>query len=261
VSNLSVQTDIEVGLRDAGYAVIPDVVPRDRLDAFNARLIAAYHQSPKFRGGGMISGHINCYPGEAARFAYDELERAGVGDAIRSLRPGLRNDVRATLNFNLPGSHAQHYHMDGVYAQEFIICNVPVVDTDLANGAMDVLPGTHTRFYPFWRYAVERKYRLSRRLSVRRGDVLVRRSTLWHRGMPNRSDAPRPMLSFTLGEESAPQGDPFDAGEDIVFYPNWYAGGGFGNVWRERVEVAFPATRSALRFVKSLTPRRGYTSH
>lgn len=261
MNDVAVQSVLEAGLREVGYALIPGVVSRDRLDAFNAKLIEAYEQSPKFRGGGTVSGHINCFPGEAARFAYDEVEQAGIGDVIRSFRPGLRNDVRATLNFNLPGSSAQHYHMDGVYAKEFIICNVAVVDTDVANGAMAVLPATHSEFYPFWRYAVERKYRLARRVTMRQGDVLVRRSTLWHRGMPNRTLAPRPMLSFTFGEESAPRGDPFEGGENIVFYPNWYAGGSGLSLWRERIEVALPGTRSALRFVKSLTPRRGYSTH
>ena len=48
----------------------------------------------------------------------------------------------------------QHYHSDGLYMEEFLICNVAVVDTDLENGAIDVLPGTNREFYKFWRYAV-----------------------------------------------------------------------------------------------------------
>ena len=43
--------------------------------------------------------------------------------------------------------------MDGLYLKDFLICNVAVVDTDLANGAIDVLPGTNREFYKFWRYA------------------------------------------------------------------------------------------------------------
>ena len=52
---------------------------------------------------------------------------------------------------------------------------------------IDVLPGTHRRFYKFWRYAVERKYRLSTRVCLEQGDVVLRMSTLWHRGMPNKT--------------------------------------------------------------------------
>jgi ectoine hydroxylase-related dioxygenase (phytanoyl-CoA dioxygenase family) len=121
-----------------------------------------------------------------------------------------------------------------------------VVDTDARNGAIDVLPGTHRQFYPFWRYALERKYRLTTRVPLARGDVLVRWSTLWHRGMPNKSGTPRPMMSFTFGERGAPTGDPF-AG-DPYFYPNWYSNGSRLSVLRERLEAAAPVTRSAVRF-------------
>ena len=85
------------------------------------------------------------------------------------MRPDIADSVRATLNFNLPGSVAQHYHMDGLYTKDFLICNIAVVDTDLVNGAIDVLPGTNREFYKFWRYAVERKYRLTTRVPARPG--------------------------------------------------------------------------------------------
>ena len=96
---------------------------------------------------------------------------------------------------------------------------------------------------------------------MEQGDVLLRRSTLWHRGMPNRSKAPRPMLSLTFGEESAPTGEglpTFDG--DIRFYPNWYSTSRLG-IMRERLFTAAPVSYSAFRFAKSLTGRRGYSSY
>jgi hypothetical protein len=153
---------------------------------------------------------------------------------------------------------AQHYHIDGLYTDDFIICNVAVVDTTLVNGAIDVLPGTNCEFLPFWKYAVHRTYRRSTRLEMSQGDVLIRKSNLWHRGMPNNSDAPRPMMSVTFGEQSAPQADPFDG--EITFYPNWYSTGRLG-VLRERVFVAAPVSYSAYRFVKSLHGNKGYSSY
>jgi hypothetical protein len=252
---------IETGLHNHGFAVIPAVVSKARLTEFNTKLIEAYDRSARFKGGGSISGHINCFPGEEARFAYEEIEASGIADLVRSHRPSVSNDVRTTLNFNLPGSVAQHYHMDGIYTEEFVICNVAVVDTDVLNGAIDVLPTTHLEFYPFWRYAVTRRYRLTTRVPMKQGDVLVRRSTLWHRGMPNLTSVPRPMLSFTFGEQSAPHSDPFTGSSGIRFYPNWYTNSGRLGVLRERVEVAMPMTRSLLRLAKSFTSRDGLRSH
>ena len=62
---------------------------------------------------------------------WDEISDRGIVDLVREVRPDIVDSVRATLNFNLPGSVAQHYHMDGLYMKEFLICNVAVVDTDL----------------------------------------------------------------------------------------------------------------------------------
>ena len=259
-------TEHVLGLRrhldQDGYVVVRDVVSKDRLDAFNAKLTQAYATSGKFKGGGTISGHLNCFPGEDARFIYEEIEAAGIGDFVRSIREDQPNHVRPTLNFNLPGSRAQHYHMDGAFLTEFLICNVAVVDTNLVNGAIDLLPSTQLEFYPFWRYALERKYRLTTRVPMSQGDVLLRKSTLWHRGMPNKTDSPRPMMSLTFGEESAPTADPFAAHDGrIVFYPNWYNSSGRLGILRERVEVRAPFTRSTVRFAKSLVGKRGYAGY
>ena len=46
---------------------------------------------------------------------WDEISQAGIPDLVRAVRPDIADSVRATLNFNLPGSVAQHYHTDGLY--------------------------------------------------------------------------------------------------------------------------------------------------
>lgn len=253
--------ELRRGLDEDGYAVIRGVVSRDRVAEFNDAVLAEYERAEKFAGGGSYSGHLNCFPGEHSRFFYDEISAAGLVDAISAIRPSSPNDIRATLNFNLPGSVKQHYHIDGLYTDEFLICNVAVVDTDLVNGAIDVLPGTHRQFLKFWKYAIQRKYRLTTRIPMQRGDVLVRKSTVWHRGMPNRSSTPRPMMSLTFGEQCAPEGDPFVVHDGkMFFYANWFSTTRLGRL-RERVFVAAPLSYSAFRFAKSLRGNKGYSSY
>ncbi len=256
------QTDeVCQALDEAGYCVVREVVPKEALREFNRRIVDAYERSAKFNGGGSIMGHLNCFPGEMSRFIYEQMEVRGILASVRAAAPDLLPTIRPTLNFNLPGSSAQHYHMDGVYTEEYMICNVAVVDTDLVNGAIDLLPGTHQEFYPFWRYATQRKYRLSTRIPMNQGDVLLRKSTLWHRGMPNRSAGARPMFSLTVGERYEADGDPFRVnGGDVEFYSNWYSSGRLGTT-RERVERLAPVTRSTVRFVRSLVGNRGYATY
>lgn len=255
---------IRRGLDNDGYVVLRGLVSPLRLAELERTLVAEFERlradGVLFRGGGSISGHLNCFPGAGSRFVLEELTLAGLVDVIGQIRPDVVDSVRATMNFNLPGSVAQHYHSDGLFTEEFLICNVAVVDTDLVNGALDVLPGTHREFYKFSRYAVRRLYRLSTRVPLRRGDVVVRRSTLWHRGMPNRSAAPRPMMAVTFGELVGQPSDPFSLNDGATyFFPNWYTTTRAGRA-REQVFVRAPLVYSAYRFARSLYGNKGYSS-
>jgi ectoine hydroxylase-related dioxygenase (phytanoyl-CoA dioxygenase family) len=258
-----VDTALAALARD-GYLVLKGVVPKEPLADFTDYLNDEYERAGDdgrlFEGGGSFSGHLNCFPGERSRFIYDAVRDAGVLDIVEAFSPQEIDRLRVTTNYNLPGSVAQHYHSDGLYTEAFLICNIAVVDTDLENGAIDLLPGTHKRFYKFWQYALHRKYRGTTRIPMERGDVLLRVSTVWHRGMPNRTSTPRPMMSLTFGEESAPEGDPFKTfNGQVVYTPNWY---GIGRVaqLREKTFVKVPLLYSTYRFTRSLVGNKGYSS-
>lgn len=249
-----------------GYVIIRDVVSKAELSALGARVASAFELARSsgglFSGGGTLTGHLNCFPGEQSRFAYDALQQRGIIDLVRAFCPRPFVTPNVGLNFNLPNSVTQHYHSDSAFLQMFVVLNVAVVDADLVNGAIDVVPGTHKKFYKYWRFATERPHRFNKRLPMQQGDVLIRASTLWHRGMPNRSRVARPMLALTFGQEQTEQQqrDPFGVNEGkIMFYENWYKTNRLGQL-RERTYVAAPFTYSAYRFVRSLFGNKGYAT-
>jgi hypothetical protein len=249
-------------VEEDGYVLIKNVVSKEQLTRLDEQIRTAYQRVQKsgelFGGGGTISGHLNCFPGVESRFVLDDLRSHGVVDLLRTLSPSGVDRLRVNCNVNLPNSVAQHYHMDGYYAESFYLCTIAVIDTDLVNGALDVLPGTNRRFYKFWQYALRRKYRLTTRVPMNQGDVVIRKSTLWHRGMPNRSASLRPQLTFTFGERGAPATDPFLLNEgNIYFEPNWYKTDRIGQI-RERIFVNVPLSYSTYRFVRSLVGNKGY---
>jgi ectoine hydroxylase-related dioxygenase (phytanoyl-CoA dioxygenase family) len=255
---------LERRFADEGYIVLRGVISKPAL-AEVRRLLADRFEawktsSESFRGGGLLSGHLNCYPGELARDVYDELRDKGVLDLARKLLPTDPKATRVGCNFNLPGSVAQHYHMDGIFLEHFMIVNVAVVDTSIENGAIDIVPKTHKRFYRYWQFAAGRVYRGSTRMPMSAGDVLIRVSTLWHRGMPNFTQAARPMLAITLGEKGVSTDDPFaQNGGKTQFQTNWFTTSLLGRL-RERTTVAAPITYSAYRFAHSLLSDKGYAS-
>ncbi len=243
-----------------GYCIFRGVVSKDlpakHRNTMDAEFERVSRDGSLFSGGGLISGHLNYFPGDEGRAVYEELERHGIVDFVGAVLPG-KTARRAGGNYNLPKSVAQHYHVDGNFLEEFVIVNIAVVDTDLVNGAIDVLAGTQKKFYKYWRFALERAYRLSRRLPMQQGDVLVRASNLWHRGMPNRSSAPRPMLGITFGENCG-TADPFASKDGRPeFQPNWFTPTRLGRL-RERTFVSVPITYAAYRFVRSLRGNKGY---
>jgi hypothetical protein len=249
---------------DDGFVVLRDVISKAELTRIQGRLSEEFElwkkSTASFRGGGLISGHLNCFPGELARGVFDELQSKGIIELARTLLPTDPKATRVGCNFNLPGSVAQHYHMDGIFLESFMVVNVAVVDTKLENGAIDVIPKTHQRFYRYWEFAAGRVYRGSRRLPMSAGDVLIRTSTLWHRGMPNQTSSARPMLAVTLGEKGVNTDDPFAQNEGRTqFQTNWFSTSALGRL-RERTTVAAPITYSAYRFAHSLFSNKGYAS-
>jgi hypothetical protein len=245
-----------------GYVVIRDVVSREKLTSLHAKILDEYHRVRSsglmFSAGGNLTGHLNCFPGAEARFAYDDLEQHGVIDFIRSVYKLPFGGCDVGCNLNLPNSIIQHYHTDSTFVEHFMTVNVAMVDTDVVNGAIEVAAGTHRSFHPFWRFALEKGKQLRRQLPMKQGDVLVRTSTLWHRGMPNRSSIPRPMLAFNFGEKRGRPTDPFQFNDGkIMFYENWFRTNWLGQL-RERTFIAAPFTYDTVRFVRSLFTHKGY---
>lgn len=128
-----------------GYFVIPNVVSADRLRDLHERLVDQFDKAKQsgglFSGGGLMSGHLNCFPGSESRFVYDTLRERGIIDLIQSLHPRANRMPNVGCNFNLPGSATQHYHTDREFTREFMIANIAVVDTVEENGAIELIPG------------------------------------------------------------------------------------------------------------------------
>ena len=114
----------------------------------------------------------------------------------------------------LTNSGFQTVHQDDTRLQ--ITMNVPLVDFTEHNGPTEIWPRTHranpeqpTGGYTAGPYAIdaeEMKRRAllpSKRILLRAGSVLLRDHRLMHRGTPNRTKTPRPMLTFNYAPAPA----------------------------------------------------------
>ncbi len=202
-----------------------------------------------------MSGHLTASQVRARGSPTTPFRQRGIIDLLKLLHPKVLRMPNVGCNFNLPGSHTQHYHIDRPFTRDFMIANVAVVDTVIENGATELVPGTHKRFYKYTQFVLERCHRHGQRVPMNRGDVLIRSSNVWHRGMTNRTTVPRPMLALTWEDGGSNETDPFAAnGGNVRFLPNWFRPTRLGRM-RERLFVKVPITYSALRFARSLLDR------
>src|SRR3954465_5981602 len=89
-----------------GYVIIKGAVPQAQLAELRIKLLDelehSQHKGNLFNGGGGISGHLNCTPGEDSRFAYDALIQSGIVALVKELAPQSFGPMRAACNMNLP---------------------------------------------------------------------------------------------------------------------------------------------------------------
>jgi len=242
---------------EKGYLTFEGVVDKARLTDLTANIRrefeAARASGRLFSGGGTVHGHLNCFPGAESRFVYAALADRGILDVVRALSSRPIRLPNIGCNFNLPGSNPQNEHVDGYAAEPFLVVNVAAVDTGLANGAMEIFPASHRRSYKYWQLVVEKPER--KRPVMKQGDVLVRTSALWHRGMANHTEQGRPMLAFSWEDGGSAEADPYAIhGGRITFLPNRHRTDWAGRL-RERAFVAAPRLGTAFLVVQSLLDR------
>ena len=115
-----------------------------------------------------------------------------------ALRSGERQPVHVDTGHLWPRIEVAHPPVH-------LVINVPVVDTSPENGSTEIWPGTHRdttitagKDIKIPAGVLERRRAQVPPLqpTIPRGGVLVRDMRLWHAGMPNRTEAPRPLIAM-----------------------------------------------------------------
>ncbi|GMV87611.1 MAG: hypothetical protein AMXMBFR81_05420 [Chthonomonas sp.] len=110
-----------------------------------------------------------------------------------------RQPVHADMGHLWPNTE----HATPPYA---LIVNMPMVDMDARNGSIELWPGTHLdtsvamqdgdiKVSPE-RIEAQRAIRPPVQPKMRAGSVIIRDMRMWHAGMPNHTDQPRPMIAM-----------------------------------------------------------------
>jgi len=206
--------------------------------------------------GGQTYGHLNATIGNHAKTILEAIKDKGLLELIAREYDLDLNDYFITCgcNINLPGSKKQHIHRDTNFNDSKIIINIPLVPVNEKNGSIEVFPGTNKYPLSFLDFLLKKSKFTPERINTNLGDIFIRDSNLFHRGMENLSSEPRIMIALTLSKKDIATTEEMDApvgGEEIKFLNNWFENDTKGRFF-EHIYMHLPILRSSKRIIASL---------
>lgn len=238
--------------------VVKDYIDVSILKTINEDLLNNFKdfQRKEIQLGGQRYGHLNATIGHHAKKILKEIDQKGLLKRIEKEYDINLGDYFLTCacNINLPGSKKQHIHRDTNFDDSKIIINIPLIDVNEENGSIEVYPGTNEIPLSFLDFLLSRKKYPPSRVNTNLGDIFIKDSNLFHRGMENLSSRPRSMVAITFSRKdiasSIDLAAPF-GGRKIEFINNWFSNDFRGRVF-EHIYMHFPLLRSIRRIFASI---------
>lgn len=230
-------------LADKGFAILPGVVPQKICAELAAAIISSFRGQALPDQPGAAAGNLNIEAGATGAPLIDALEAASIPELVQQLAGQPLHSRGINGNLNLPGSRVQDFHMDSVRSAAFFIVNVMLVDCGPENGSVELVEASHDVPLAYWQLHRDPWLSRRRQLTAKQGDVLIRPSTLWHRGTSNPSEHPRPMAALIFKPGDAEGLAPSDG--PIRFHGNRFYGR-FARA-KEALAMHLPGFDEALR--------------
>ena len=148
--------------------------------------------------GGYIVGNLNVNQGPFGLKLYSLVFKKKFQNYFEKFTSKKINqfDIRYGGNLALSNKGMQHFHTDGGYNNEMYLVSIATEDITLKNGPTEVCVGSHTKIMSFDEFFFSKKKK--KKITMKKGQILIRKHNLWHRGTKNYSDKPRLLLSFIM---------------------------------------------------------------
>lgn len=228
-------------LVDDGIVVLAGVVPLPIIEALREKMLADVELllARPDKPFNWNSGNLQQNPPYQMPWLYREVLSNDIVIQVTHsvLGSGLKNAFYSG-NTALPSPSRQPVHADSGQlwpAQEArhpaysLVVNLPLVDVSAENGSTEVWPGTHRDLTVAWQdgdikvsaEALAERAKVSPGVQpvVKAGSMVIRDIRLWHAGMPNHTDRPRPMAAMIHSVSWWDAGAPleFPKGSEHVF--------------------------------------------
>lgn len=229
-------------LRTDGFVVLNDIVDPAHLDVLHERIVADIDavQSRPDAPYNWHAGNLQQDPPPFPPYLFSDVlvNEFVISVTSAMLGPRIKN-VMYGGNTALPSDQRQPVHADighlwpldaleGPHPAAHLVVNVLTVDVSPENGATEIWPGTHRELgvgvgddIKIAPDVLEARRAICPPFqpTFRRGSVLIRDIRLWHAGMPNRTQEPRPMIAMIHAADWLETGTPlvFPTGTESFF--------------------------------------------
>ncbi len=168
------------------------------LENFESILLKKSNEENLKKLPGYLMGNLNFFPGKFGFDVWNKLLKEEINMIFKKILNEDLNDYEITYggNINFPKGGEQYFHMDGNFKPKRYIVHFATSDITFLNGPTEILLSSHKKWLPFWKIIFS-KFK-KKKLTMERGDILLRPNILWHRGTKNNSEKPRPILTFIL---------------------------------------------------------------
>ena len=148
--------------------------------------------------GGYIVGNLNINQGHFGPKLYSIIFKNEFKRYFESLvvKKMSAFDIRHGGNLALPKKGNQLFHIDGSYKSEMYLVSIATEDITFGNGPTEICVGSHNKEMSFDEFFFSKKNK--KNLTMKKGQILIRKHNLWHRGTKNFSNKPRLLLSFII---------------------------------------------------------------
>jgi len=201
--------------------------------------------------GGYYIGNINVNPGIYATKIWELLISSKLDDLMNEIfnKPINKFSVFAAGNLNFPGKGQQKFHTDGNFEDKMYLLSVATQDIPAESGPTEIIPDFHKSKIPYWKFILSKK--IKKKIILKKGDIIIRKHCVWHRGTKNKSKNPRFLLTYLLFENSTDLKKNFSNNTELIFYNNFFKSDLKGKL-KEFFYVKFGFIFSAYQFVRSM---------
>ena len=162
-----------------------------------------------------------CLPGKYGKKIFQLLRNKGLDQVIKNCTGVNLENFNVSLggNLSLPGKHNQHFHIDGGYFDKMLIVTIATSDTDINSGPTEIVLKSHKKNLTYLDFLLSKKNKT--KLLLSRGDLLIRKHNLWHRGTINYTNKARFQIAFMFFEKKRKIKQKL-FGDKLYFFNNFF---------------------------------------